>query len=272
MFILTLIIAGAVVGFLSTFFGVGGGAIIVPVLYGIFPDAPPAVVIGTSLSAIFFNSILNSYNFKRLNLKPRLDWGILLAVGMAIGVICSSHLIQGIEPRVVRLFFAGVLIVIALKTLLYNPKGPVSNNALEGKIKLPKAIKIILTGIIGGTIAGITGLGGGTVVVPILLIFHKFSLASVPIYSNLAMIGGCLVGMIRYTQITSLKVVPEGFMALMQVGSVQFVAVVCIFVGTIFTNRLGARFAQKVAKKTGKRLFVIFLFTMSGKILYSIYF
>jgi len=265
------IIAGSIVGFLSTFFGVGGGTIIVPALYTLFPNAPPSVVIGTSLSAIFINSIVNSYNFRRLSLKPRVDWGILLAIGMAVGVTTSSFFVQDIEPRIGRLIFATVLILIALKTHFTNPAGPETECIILGDINLSRAFQILLTGVIGGMVAGVTGLGGGIVIVPLLMTFHNFSLSIVPIYSNMAMIGGCLVGMLRYTQIESVKIIPTGIMSQLQIGSVQFAAVICIFIGTIFTNRWGARMGQKVNKKIAERLFVTFLLIMSGRIFYTIY-
>ena len=107
--------------------------------------------------------------------------------------------------------------------------------------------------------------------VPLLLTVHKFPLPYVPVYSNLAMIGGTLVGMIRYAQISSPEVITNGILSGTQLGSVQLAVAGLIFIGSSFSSKLGAKLSQKVSRTTSQRLFVLLLIVMSGRILYSIY-
>jgi uncharacterized membrane protein YfcA len=269
MFFLILSLTGAFVGILSAFFGVGGGVLIVPVLYTLFPDSPPSLIIGTSLTVIFFNSIVNTINFRRLGRKVPTDWGSLLAIGMMAGVIISTYVVQHIDRETVRLIFALVLVATGVRTLFFKAKAGEDN-----QIKTLSTIGFIyafLTGFGGGMVAGLTGLGGGIVMVPILLTIHKLPLAYIPAFSNFAMIGGTFVGMIRYGLISSPTAISEGVFANLQVGSVHMGIAAVIFLSSTLTSKLGAKLSGTVSKTTSKRLFVVLLIVMSGKILFSIY-
>lgn len=269
MFLLILSLTGAFVGILSAFFGVGGGVLIVPVLYTLFPTSPPSLIIGTSLTVIFFNSIVNTLNFRRLGRKVPLDWGTLLAAGMMIGVIISTRVVQHIDRETVRLIFALVLIATGIRTIFFKP--PKEDQSKIKGLNTLGFIYAFLTGFGGGMVAGLTGLGGGIVMVPILLTIHKLPLPFVPAFSNFAMIGGTFVGMIRYGLISSPLAITEGFFSTFQIGSVHLAVAAVIFLSSTLTSKLGAKLSGTVSKTTSKRLFVVLLIVMSGKILFSIY-
>ena len=269
MLFLILSLTGVFVGLLSAFFGVGGGVLIVPVLYMLFPESPPSVVIGTSLSVIFFNSIVNTINFRRLGRKTRLDWGALLAVGMMLGALSSTFIVQHINPQTVRLIFAIVLMLTAARTIFYKPS--LEDSEEIKSVDILKSVSILLTGLFGGLIAGMTGLGGGIVMVPLLLTLHKLPLPWVPVYSNLAMIGGTFVGMVRYAQISAPTVIENSPLTTFQMGSVQFAMAALIFIGSTISSKQGAKLSQKVPRDISKRLFVLLPVVMSGRILFSIY-
>lgn len=267
MIFLILALTGVFVGLLSAFFGVGGGIIIVPVLYYLFADVGPGVVIGTSLTVILLNSLLNTYNFRVLNLKVPSDFGLTLALGMALGILASTEALPHIEPRQIRIFFGLTLFATALRTLF--SKTPNVSDLKLSKLNFRSTLLILTLGLAGGLIAGLTGLGGGIVVVPLLMTLQKIPLRLVPAFSNLAMAGGTLVGMIRYTQIAAPDAIKTGILASGQFGSVQLYAALMIFVGSLFSSRLGARLTQKVDQTTSKRLFALLLIVIGSKILYS---
>ncbi len=269
MFLLILSLTGAFVGILSAFFGVGGGVLIVPVLYTLFPESPPSLIIGTSLTVIFFNSIVNTFNFRRLGRKVPNDWGALLAIGMMIGVIISTYVVQHIDRETVRLIFALVLVATGIRTLFF--KAPAEESDQIKTLNSLGYFYAFLTGFGGGMVAGLTGLGGGIIMVPILLTIHRLPLPYVPAFSNFAMIGGTLVGMIRYGLIASPQAITDGVFANLQVGSVHVGIAAIIFLSSTLTSKLGVKLSGTVSKTTSKRLFVVLLIVMSGKILFSIY-
>src|SRR5918998_4251689 len=89
-----LVIAGAVTGLLAGLFGVGGGAVIVPVLYELFrlvgvPEEPRMpLCVGTSLAIIIPTSIRS---FRAHHAKGAVDlsvlrrWAVPVVVGVATG-------------------------------------------------------------------------------------------------------------------------------------------------------------------------------------------
>lgn len=267
MLFIILALTGIFVGLLSAFFGVGGGVLIVPVLYGLFPDTEPSVIIGTSLSVIFINSVLNSYNFKKLKLNVKYSWGLILALGMVIGILITSQYIKAIDPKQVRLIFGIVLFATALRTAFFKP--PEDNPESTPELNSKTLFLLVGTGLGGGAIAGLTGLGGGIVMVPLLMTLVKVPLRMVPIYSNLAMAGGTLIGGIRYAQIHAPNIINEGFLRDYQWGSVQIAVALIIFAGSSLSSRFGAGLTQKVSKVTSKRLFIVLLIVMGGRIVYG---
>ena len=91
----SLVLAGAVTGLLAGVFGVGGGAVIVPVLYEVFrvigvpEEVRMPLCVGTSLAVIIPTSI-RSFNAHRA--KGLVDLSILKvwAVPVVLGVIVGS--------------------------------------------------------------------------------------------------------------------------------------------------------------------------------------
>ena len=63
MDIIYLIITGMFVGLMSSFFGVGGGSLMMPILFMLYPDIPAQAIIPSSLGVIFLNSLINNYHF-----------------------------------------------------------------------------------------------------------------------------------------------------------------------------------------------------------------
>ena len=84
------IVSGCITGFLSALFGIGGGLVVVPVLYLFFKySGMPAHVVmhlavGTSLAVMIFTSIGSCYHHWRagdeFQLKQRLTWAFWLNV------------------------------------------------------------------------------------------------------------------------------------------------------------------------------------------------
>src|SRR3954471_19895709 len=95
-----LLIAGAATGILAGVFGVGGGAVIVPVLYELFKlmDVPDEVrtplCVGTSLAVIIPTSI-RSFNAHRargaVDLAIVRIWAVPVVIGVLIGGFLARY-------------------------------------------------------------------------------------------------------------------------------------------------------------------------------------
>ena len=79
-----LLLAGVAVGVISAFFGVGGGVLIMPVLYSEFSFLPAQVAIASSLGLICLNSATNVFNFWRAGKKVDIKFSLFIVVFMGM--------------------------------------------------------------------------------------------------------------------------------------------------------------------------------------------
>jgi uncharacterized membrane protein YfcA len=109
-----LVLVGVGVGFLTGFFGVGGGFLIVPALV-LLLGLPMHLAVGTSLVAISLNALWGLIGNLQLG---TLDWTLtlLFAVGGVIGVLSGGKLAGRLPDRVLRTAFAAVVVGLAMYT------------------------------------------------------------------------------------------------------------------------------------------------------------
>ena len=109
-----LVMVGLGVGFLTGFFGVGGGFLIVPAL-AVLIGLPMQLAVGTSLIAISLNALWGLIGNLRLG---TLDWTLtaLFAVGGVVGVLTGGKLSGRLPDRTLRGAFALLIVGVALYT------------------------------------------------------------------------------------------------------------------------------------------------------------
>jgi uncharacterized membrane protein YfcA len=110
-----LVLVGLGVGFLTGFFGVGGGFLIVPALVVIL-GVPMHLAVGTSLLAIALNALWGLI----ANLQfGTLDWPLTLvfAAGGVGGVLAGGRLAGRLPDRALRIAFALLIVGVAVYTL-----------------------------------------------------------------------------------------------------------------------------------------------------------
>jgi uncharacterized membrane protein YfcA len=109
-----LVIVGLAVGFLTGFFGVGGGFLIVPSLVLVL-GLPIHLAVGTSLIAISLNAVWGIVGYLRLG---SLDWTltVLFAVGGTAGVLTGGKLAGRLPDRTLRNAFSVLIVGVAVYT------------------------------------------------------------------------------------------------------------------------------------------------------------
>jgi len=114
----TLVLAaiGTVAGLFSGLFGVGGGVVMVPLLL-LWLGYGERQATGTSLAAIVVIATAATLTHGAYG-NVRVTEGLLVGVPAIGGVLAGTWLQQRIEPRTVRLLFAGLLTLSAVELLL----------------------------------------------------------------------------------------------------------------------------------------------------------
>ncbi|MDC0980244.1 sulfite exporter TauE/SafE family protein [Bdellovibrionales bacterium] len=262
MDILQLIAVGLATGLASSFLGVGGGFLMVPILYGIYPQLPPGTIIGTSLGVICLNSTINTYLFLKKKICPIRSIWLPLVPGLVIGAVSGSQLALLLPPLLIKQLFALALFLVVLR-MIFSPKLATQSTGSLTPSAPPVWVTLFLGGI-SGLISGLTGLGGGIVLIPIFLFIYKLPGLQVPMYSNLLMIFTAGAGALRLLLATPLT---EPLYPAFQIGQLNFVLISNILVGSIFSARFGLYIGLKTPEKVKRGLFITLLLLFALKIL-----
>jgi uncharacterized membrane protein YfcA len=160
---------GVIAGIIAGLLGVGGGIVIVPVLYhmllalGVDESVVMHVAVGTSLATILgtgTSSALAHYRRGSVDLDLLKRWWLPIAVGVITGTIIGGN----VSGTVLSLIFATVALAVAVN-MTFRKDGI----ALAGS--LPGTPLKELLGLLIGSISVMMGIGGGTLSVPILTLF-----------------------------------------------------------------------------------------------------
>ena len=163
--------AGILVGILAGLFGIGGGAIIVPVLYEVFralgvpEDVRMQMCIGTSL-AIIVPTTVRSYlaHKKKGAVIPDVVriWALPAVVGVAIGSVAASYAPAPVF-KIAFVFFASF---IAVRMLFGGDRWNLGN-------ELPGRGPLTFFGFITGLFSALVGVSGGAVSNAVLTLYGQ---------------------------------------------------------------------------------------------------
>ena len=156
-----LALIGVVAGVLSGLFGVGGGVLIVPALVTVCRlDQRQAVA--TSLLAIGPLAVAGVFGYAvHGEVDPYL--AAALALGTTTGAWVGTVLLHRLSLPALRWIFAGAVLTAAVR-LVVNPGVPGGDMRHE-----PWLLALLVPiGMAVGVLAGLTGIGGGAVMVPIM--------------------------------------------------------------------------------------------------------
>lgn len=259
-FALVLGLVGCVSGFLAGLLGVGGGIIVVPVLYHVlaFFEVDPAlrahIAVGTSLATIIptsFQSIRAHRARGAVDTNLLKLWGPFVAVGVMIGVLIAAY-----APGETLTAIFGFVAAIVAAYMLFTREGwhPI------GSLPAKPGQAAMATGI--GTISTLMGIGGGTLTVPTL------SICSYPV--RRAVGTASVIGLIIALPGTLGYIVngwgKEG-LPVYSLGYVNIAGMVAIMLTSMWFAPLGARTAHTIEPGTLRKLFGIFLALTSAKMI-----
>ena len=168
----SFLVIGMAVGFLAGFLGVGGGIIMVPLLYfWAFPaiHIPPEIIVhmcfGTSLAIIIPTSLSSSYAHAKAG---NVDWHmvLLLTVPGILGSFLGSTLAAHVNGSLLKSFF-GVLLMAISAQMIFQKKGAEKTDRSFS----PPSWATGATGFLVGVFSAFLGLGGGVLAVPIMVRF-----------------------------------------------------------------------------------------------------
>ncbi|RDD63848.1 sulfite exporter TauE/SafE family protein [Ferruginivarius sediminum] len=258
-----MLAAGLLAGFVAGLLGVGGGIVVVPVLFQAFTmlDVDPAVrmhlAVGTSLATIIPTGLRSARAHQR---RGAVDMELLRAWGVPVllGVLLGSALSSVVGGDVLSGVFAVVALVVAVQMAVFGPQAKLADQ-LPGQ-----PAKSLMAGVIG-TISAMMGIGGGTLSVPILSLFNYPIRYAVGTASAIGLI-------IAVPGTAGFVIAGWGAAGLppLSVGYVNLLAFAVIVPTTILTAPLGAKAAHTIPQRALRLSFAAFLFITSLRMFYGI--
>ncbi|OIJ32793.1 MULTISPECIES: sulfite exporter TauE/SafE family protein [unclassified Microbacterium] len=227
---------GLLAGLLSGLFGVGGGTVIVPLLV-LLLAFDQRLAAGTSLAAIVPTATVGVISYAA---SGSVAWipALILAAGAVVGAQIGTRLLPRISQTALRWGFVGFLIVVIVSLFLVIP----SRDAVF-ELTWLTAIALVAVGVGTGVLAGLIGVGGGVIVVPVLMLAFGTS--------DLVAKGTSLLMMIP----TALS----GTVGNLRNRNVDLLAALLIGVSACTTTALGAWLATVVDPTVGNLLFAAYL-------------
>ena len=266
MEILQLIFLGLSVGLLSSFFGIGGGSLIVPVMFTLYHNLSPAVVVPISLGSIFIIAAGNIYKFKKLNLLPSKELTLNFFIFCSLGAFIGTQIVYLIDTKMAKLSMGIILFFMVIK-LLFLTK--IENN--DNSHYLPKKLPFAFTGFFGAFLSSITGLGGGIIFTPVFANILKVPTRMVSPYSNLAMLVTTFIGVLPHFFIdleAGDEVFKDAWISGLFIGHVNLGIILIISLAGFTTSILGVKLNSKVSAKTKNYLLCFLLSLFSAKLLF----
>ena len=263
IFIVTIMVLSAVVvGFMAGFFGIGGGLIMVPILFYIFSFVGIEkafimhMAVGTSFLIIIPNSIISTIThmkFKAVDFNLVKTFGVFAMIGVIIGTIFAVSL----KTSSLVLFFSIMTMIFAIYFLIEKEK----INPTPRKINL---IYRVILGFLSGFLSAPMGIGGGVYNTPI------FKMLGYPI--NVAIGSSAAIGFL-IALIGSIGFASSGNYLNIDVplslGFVNMPAFLIFVPITTFMAKVGAESLHKFNKRFIGKMFGIYLFIVSCRLFYE---
>lgn len=248
-----LVLTGCIAGVLAGLLGVGGGIVVVPVLFtmlgliDIGESVRMHVAVGTSLASIVITSFFSARSHHRrgaVDTDLLRRWGIWVFSGSVAGTLLAGSVDGPVLSAVFAVVALGVATYMAFTTSDFRLRD-----------SLPGGAAGSASGFTIGGISAMMGIGGGTLCVPY---FNAFGF---PVHRAVGT--AAAIGLIIAVPATiGFVATGWGIPALPRasVGHVNLLGLILIAPFTSLTAPLGVKLAHKLSARALKRLFALFLF------------
>jgi uncharacterized protein len=256
--------SGLITGVLAGLFGVGGGGVIVPLLFEVFRllNVPDAVrmqlCIGTSL-AIIAPTTLRSYRAHNANglvlNEVMRNWALPSMAGVAVGAALAAVA----PPAMFKATFVLIACGIATKLLIGGDRWVLAH-------ELPGPLIMTGYGFLIGLASSLMGIAGGSLVTMVLTLYGK------PVHNAVATGAGLgvpitLAGTVGYI----LAGLPHrALLPPLSLGFVSLIGVLLIAPLSSWVAPFGARLAHRMSKRGLEIAFGTFLLLVGARFLESL--
>jgi uncharacterized membrane protein YfcA len=268
---LLLVAVGALSGFLAGVFGIGGGAILVPVFYECFRLASVPVevrmplCIGTSLAIIIPTSIRSWRAHQArgaVDMEILRDWWLPVLIGVVAGSVTARYA----PERLFKIVFVGVAWSAAARLLLARENWKFGDD-------MPKGPLMKIYGFMVGLLSTLMGIGGGLFLNLVMTFYGRPIHQAVATSAALAVLVSIL-GALGYVYAGWPAAAHYPDVAALQLpfalGYVSLIGTLLVMPTSLLTAPLGVRMAHAMSKRALETAFGCYLFIVGSRFAISL--
>ncbi|WP_078429969.1 sulfite exporter TauE/SafE family protein [Alkalihalobacterium alkalinitrilicum] len=266
---LSLVVIGLIAGTLGSLMGLGGGIIVVPALMllsgyiSILVGVTPQVAVGTSLLIMIFTGLSSTLAYIK---QKKVDFisGSIFLVGSIPGALFGVYLNKGIDVSSFLIYFGFFIIIVSFILMVREHLKPikVGNKGIKREYvnELGETIHYgfspwlaIPISFIVGMLSGLFGIGGGSLMVPAMILLFGFP-------AHLAVATSMF--MIFFSAISS-------SISHIVLGNVDWLYALALIPGAWIGGKLGAQIGQRLKSDTLIMILRIFLVIIGARLVWQ---
>jgi hypothetical protein len=261
---LTLIVMGGLAGVMAGLLGIGGGALIVPVLVMVFedqhvyPDVIMQAALGTSMATIVFTAVSSVLAHQR---RSAVNWSVFKTItpGIVIGSLLGASIVHVLAGRTLRIMFVVFMFLLALQM----SRGTMATSAHRRRLPGPAGVSAV--GGVIGLMSAFFGIGGGSMSVPFMTwngVPARQAIATSAAIGFPIALSAAIGYIIAGWNVPGLPPWSLGYVALPAFAG--------IVVASTAAAPFGARLAHRLSETTLRRIFALFVAILGTRMLWTI--
>src|SRR3954465_15879917 len=236
-------VAGLIVGVVVGLTGMGGGALMTPILVIFFGTTPSAAVSSDLVTSLFMKPIGGAIHWRRATVHRQLvKWLLVAAVPSAFaGVFVLNSLGDGevLQDRIKLGLGAALLmafLAMVLRLVMTRPLPGSSGDGLDAPVR---RLPTVIIGVLGGLVVGMTSVGSGSMIIVALMWVY-------PRLSNRALVGTDLVQAVPLVGAAALGHVFFGDVSLSITTSLLIGSLPGVYIGAQISSRTTAPWLRPI--------------------------
>ena len=210
-----LVLTGSLVGFVVGLTGIGGGALMTPVLVLFLGVQPLAAVSSDLVASLVMKPVAAAVHHRRGTVELRLVG--LLCLGSVPAAFCSAftlrYLADPVSVQSVIRIALGLALLVAVIAML--ARGILDRRRPQPGTLVPRPMPTVVVGVLGGVVVGLTSVGSGSLIIASLSLLYPSLAAARLVGTDLvqaiplvgaAALGHLLVGDVRFDLTASILV------------------------------------------------------------------